>query len=198
MIFEFFFRLLLPLNKWWSIRLKETERRQLQKALKHAPLYFVLGKDWQIKGPQYISLGKGFYGGGNLRIEAIESHNGQMYHPEMVFGDGVAVGDFCHFACAESMKIGNNTLMGSKVFITDHYHGRISHNELALPPAARPLYSKPVEIGENVWIGDSVSIMPGVTIGDNVIIGANSVVTHSFPANSVIAGCPAKIIRSLE
>lgn len=48
-----------------------------------------------------------------------------------------------------------------------------------------------------VWIGEGVSIMPGVTLGDNVIVGANAVVTHSFPANSVIAGCPARVIRAL-
>lgn len=48
-----------------------------------------------------------------------------------------------------------------------------------------------------VMICGRVSIMPGVTLGDNVIVGANAVVTHSFPANSVIAGCPAKVIRTL-
>lgn len=64
-------------------------------------------------------------------------------------------------------------------------------------PALRPLSSKPVKIGKNVWIGEGVSIMPGVTLGDNVIVGANAVVTHSFPADSVIAGCPARVIRTL-
>lgn len=50
----------------------------------------------------------------------------------------------------------------------------------------------------NVWIGDNVCIMPGVTIGDNVIIDANAVVTRNFPANTVIAGVPAKIIKELS
>lgn len=66
------------------------------------------------------------------------------------------------------------------------------------PPSKRPLSSKPVDIGNNVWIGEGVCIMPGVTIGDNVIIGANAVVTHSFPNNVVIAGVPARIIKSLD
>lgn len=66
------------------------------------------------------------------------------------------------------------------------------------PPSKRPLSSKPVCIGNNVWIGEGVCVMPGVTIGDNVIIGANAVVTHSFPKNVVIAGVPAKIIKTLD
>ena len=75
----------------------------------------------------------------------------------------------------------------------------ISQLPIYLPPTSkRPLSSKPVCIGNNVWIGEGVCIMPGVTIGDNVIIGANAVVTHSFPKNVVIAGVPAKIIKTLD
>jgi len=54
---------------------------------------------------------------------------------------------------------------------------------------------KPIIIGNNVWIGTRVIILPGVQIGDNTIIGAGAVVTKSFPANSIIGGNPAKIIR---
>ena len=62
-------------------------------------------------------------------------------------------------------------------------------------------FNKPVEknvkIGRNCWIGVNVSILAGVELGDHVIVGANSVVTKSFKGNVVIAGCPAKIIRTL-
>lgn len=50
-------------------------------------------------------------------------------------------------------------------------------------------------IGNDVWIGTRVIIMPGVHVGNHVIIGANSVVTHDVPDYSVVAGCPAKIVR---
>ncbi len=55
-----------------------------------------------------------------------------------------------------------------------------------------------IKIGNNVFIGEDAMIMYGVSIGDNVVIGARSVVTKDVPSNSVVAGVPAKIIKSLE
>lgn len=89
--------------------------------------------------------------------------------------------------------------MASRIYISDHSHGNVSIEDLEHVPAMRPLYSKgPVIIEDNVWIGEGVCILPGVTIGENCIIGANSVVNKSFPKNSVIAGIPARLIKTLE
>src|SRR5438874_1500562 len=57
------------------------------------------------------------------------------------------------------------------------------------------IYKRDVDIGNNVWIGYGACILRGVTVGDNAIIGTNSVVTRDVPANAVVAGLPAKIIR---
>lgn len=62
---------------------------------------------------------------------------------------------------------------------------------------SRREWAKPVSIGNSVWIGGDVIILPGVTIGDNCTIGAGSVVTRDIPANSVAAGNPARVIKTL-
>jgi acetyltransferase-like isoleucine patch superfamily enzyme len=56
----------------------------------------------------------------------------------------------------------------------------------------------PITIGSNVFLGAGVVVMPGVTIGDNVVVGTRSIVTRDIPANSVAAGSPAKVMRTLD
>ena len=153
--------------------------------------------DYSISGRKCISIGDNFSVGKSFRLAAIPADREQKFSPELIIGDNVRIEDFCHIGCTEKVVIGNGVLIASKVLITDHYHGVISRKDLNQIPSERLLCSKPVIIGNNVWIGDTVSIMPGVVLGDNVIVGANSVVTHSFPKNVVIAGCPARIIREL-
>lgn len=182
--------------------LKDIEREKeieatyiLKTSFKHLGDCSTLGSDPSVSGSEHISIGNRFIARKGFRIEAISRLNSKT--PELIIGDDVTFEDWCHVGCAESITIGSGTMCASKVFITDHYHGDISQNDIGVPPGNRPIHSKPISIGRNVWIGDNVSIMPGVTLGDNVIVGANAVVTHSFPANVVIAGCPAKIIKNL-
>ena len=56
----------------------------------------------------------------------------------------------------------------------------------------------PIKIGDNCWFGANVSVMPGVTIGAGCVIAAGAVVTKDMPANSLIAGVPAKVIKTIE
>lgn len=58
--------------------------------------------------------------------------------------------------------------------------------------------TKPIVIGDNVYIGNNVIILPGVTIGNNVIIGAGAVISKSIPSNSVAVGVPARIIKTAD
>ena len=69
------------------------------------------------------------------------------------------------------------------------------------PDEIRELFSqiigKSVKIGRNVWIGSNATICPGVTIGDGAVVAAGAVVTKNVPANVVVGGVPARLIRNI-
>jgi acetyltransferase-like isoleucine patch superfamily enzyme len=152
-----------------------------------------------IKGGKYISIGKFFYSRSRLRIEAWDYYKGFTYNPKIIIGNNVIINFDCHIGAINEIRIGNNVLIASRVFITDHYHGEITNEALQKVPADRPLFSKgSVIIEDNVWIGEGAVILGNLVIGRNSIIGANAVVTKSFPANSVIGGIPAQLIKNLN
>ena len=113
-------------------------------------------------------------------------------------GAEISIGDQCGFSGAvigakEKIVIGNHVLLGANTLITDFdWHG--------IAPDKRNSYSgdsKPVSIGNNVFIGYGAIVLKGVTIGDNSVIGANSVVTKNIPANVIASGNPCKIVKEL-
>lgn len=116
----------------------------------------------------------------------------------LVFGKNCKINDRVHISAHESVVIGDNVLMASNIFISDNSHGSYGANP-SLPdmaPDDREVVTKPVRIGNNVWIGEGAAVMPGVTVGNGVIIGTNAVVTHDVPDNTIVAGIPAKPIKS--
>lgn len=118
----------------------------------------------------------------------------------LVFGENCKLNDRVHIVAHESVLIGDNVLMASNIFISDTSHGSISDASSSpdIPPDARELVTIPVVIGSNVWIGEGVCILPGVNIGSGSIIGANAVVTRDVPKGSIVAGCPAKVIKKWD
>lgn len=132
-----------------------------------------------------------------VRLEAIKILNGST--PTLSIGNRCGLGYNTQINASNRIEIGDDVLFASNVYITDHYHGDMSIGEVDIPPSQRKIHSKgPVIIGARCWLGQNVSIMPNVTLGVGCVVSANSVVTHSFPASSVIAGCPAKLIRIIE
>jgi acetyltransferase-like isoleucine patch superfamily enzyme len=163
-----------------------------------------VGIDFSIQYPmnhvglKYVKIGDNFSSFTGLRLEAFSEHLDQKYSPSVVIGNNVSINYDCHIACINHVYIGNNVLIASRVFITDHFHGEITPESLKIPPSLRKVISKgPVIIKDNVWLGEGVAVMPGVTISENSIIGTNAVVTKSFPPNSVIGGVPARLIKTL-
>lgn len=149
-------------------------------------------------GHQYIQF-ESFSSRPGLRIECWDKYMGQSFKPRIVIGKNVSFNFRCHIGAINEIIIGDNVLIGSNVLITDHGHGDTSIDNLFIAPQLRTLFSKGrVIIEDNVWIGENVCILPNVTIGMGTVIAAGSVVTHSVPAHSIVAGVPARIMKSLK
>lgn len=117
------------------------------------------------------------------------------YGYNLTFGNNLHTNFDCVFLDCAPITVGDNCFMGPGVHIY---------------AATHPLDAKyrqdnddycqigvPIKIGNNVWLGGRAVICPGVTIGDNVVVAAGAVVVKDVPANVLVGGNPAKIIRNL-
>jgi acetyltransferase-like isoleucine patch superfamily enzyme len=159
------------------------------------------GWRWRSDGPFF--LGRGL----ELKIEPAG---------EIRFGRFVWIGDGTKIRCHEgAVEIGAKTVMGQECTISAYQHVRIGEEcviadramfidfdhgivEVERPIRLQGIYKRDVEVGNNVWIGYGACILRGVSVGDNSVIGTNSVVTKDVPANAVVGGIPARIIRMRE
>ena len=149
-----------------------------------------------VRGGQKIIIGNNFYCYWGVRIETYSCHNGMKFNPQIIIGNNVSINPDCHIGAINRIEIHDGVLMASRVFITDHFHGKINSEELLVSPQKRILFAKgTVIIKKNAWLGEGVAVMPGVTIGENSVIGANAVVTKDIPDNSIAVGIPAKVIK---
>ena len=106
-------------------------------------------------------------------------------------GKNVFINACCHFQDQGGITLGDNCLVGHNVVFATLNHGFVPEERQSMLPA-------PIVVGRNVWIGSNSTILQGVTIGDNSIIAAGSVVTKDVPANAIVAGVPARFIRSIS
>ncbi|WP_107827294.1 acyltransferase [Mucilaginibacter yixingensis] len=183
---------------YYRLAVADALDRQHKAQFSHLGGNSILPAQLTLIGPQYTFIGDNFKADDRLRLEAWDNYAGQVFTPQLKIGNNVSLGTDVHIGCINQITIGSGVLMGSRIYITDHSHGDTTTEALKLPPVQRRLVSKgPVIIEDNVWIGDGVCIMPNVHVGTNAIIGANAVVTKDVPANTVVAGVPACIIKTL-
>lgn len=92
--------------------------------------------------------------------------------------------------CSQSIKIGSHCAIAYGAIIKDSDEHAILDEQ-----GNKNEYTKPIVIGNKVWIGTNAIILKGVTIGDGAIIAAGAVVTHDVPSHTIVAGVPAKVIK---
>ena len=127
------------------------------------------------------------------------------------FGGEIQIGSRCfigrsNLICYRRITIGDDVIMSWGITIVDHdshsleWEGR--KDDVRDWASGRKDWSHvahaPVEIGSKVWVGFNAAILKGVVIGEGAVIGACSVVTRNVPSYSLVAGNPAKVIRSLH
>lgn len=151
-----------------------------------------------IRSRKRIKFGKGFTTGVGVRLDALGDGSGVKIR----FGTDVQLNDYVHIGAIEQVTIGNDVLIASRVFISDHNHGNYSggwsHSSPDELPINRELVSRPVIIEDRVWIGENVCVLPGVKIGAGAIIGAGSIVTRDVETETIVAGNPARVIKKFN
>lgn len=159
------------------------------------------GRRWRSNGPFF--LGRGL----ELKVEPrgevrfgrfvwigdgtkIRCHEGVVE-----IGDKTVMGQECTISAYQRVRIGAECVIADRAMFIDFDHGVV---EVERPIRLQGIYKRDVEVGNNVWIGYGACILRGVRVGDNSVIGTNSVVTKDVPANAVVGGIPARIIRMRE
>jgi len=120
----------------------------------------------------------------------IRCHEGRVE-----IGQKTVMGQECTISAYQRVRIGEQCVIADRAMFIDFDHGVV---EVERPIRQQGIYKRDVEVGSNVWIGYGACILRGVRVGDNSIVGTNSVVTKDVPANAVVAGIPARVIRMRE
>jgi acetyltransferase-like isoleucine patch superfamily enzyme len=139
-------------------------------------------------GPQArVTLGRWSWIGHGCKL--------RVHEGELSIGAKTVLGQECTISTYQHISIGRECIVADRVMMIDFDHGMV---EVERPIRDQGIYKRDVEIGHNVWIGYGACVLRGVTVGDNSVIGTSSVVTDDVPANAVVGGIPAKLIRMRE
>ena len=109
----------------------------------------------------------------------------------ITIGRHVFINACCHFQDHGGVTLGDGCQIGHNVVFATLNHGIAPEDRVHTYPA-------PIVLGKNVWVGSNATILQGVTVGDNAIIAAGAVVTKDVPADTIVGGVPAKVIRRIN
>jgi len=148
------------------------------------PLFLGSGLELQIAPRGRVEFGHFVWIGQGTKIRC---HEGVVE-----IGAKTVIGQECTISAYRRVRIGEQCVIADRAMFIDFDHGVV---EVERPIRKQGIYMRDVEVGSNVWIGYGACILRGVRVGDNSIVGTNSVVTRDVPANAVVAGIPARVIR---
>ena len=150
-------------------------------------LFLGRGLELQVAPGAQVEFGRFVWIGDGTKIRC---HEGRVE-----IGAKTVMGQECTVSAYQRVRIGEQCVIADRAMFIDFDHGVV---EVDRPIRQQGIYKRDVEVGSNVWIGYGACILRGVRVGDNSIVGTNSVVTRDVPANAVVAGIPARIIRMRE
>ncbi len=150
----------------------------------NGPVFFGRGLELQVARGARVEFGRFVWVGDGTKVRC---HEGAVE-----IGAKTVLGQECTISAYKRVRIGEQCVIADRAMFIDFDHGVV---EVERPIRVQGIYTRDVEVGSNVWIGYGACILRGVRVGDNAIIGTNSVVTKDVPANAVVAGIPARIIR---
>lgn len=159
-----------------------------------------LGAHHTIMKPWYVHIS-----GANIRIGRCFTAIGEPMHRVQIgvwgreagqgriqIGDCVLMSPGARLSASDEIVLGDGVMMANGSYITDSdWHTLYDRTARAPEPT-------PVHIGDNVWLGDHATVLKGVTIGANSVVAAQAVVTRDVPANVVVAGNPARVVKELD
>jgi acetyltransferase-like isoleucine patch superfamily enzyme len=151
------------------------------------PVFFGKGLQIQIARGATVRFGRFCWIGDGTKIR---SHEGLVE-----IGAKTVCGQECTISSYRRVRIGEQCVIADRAMFIDFDHGVV---DVERPIRRQGIYFREVVIGSNVWVGYGACFLRGVRVGDNSIVGTNSVVTKDVPANAVVGGIPARLIRMRE
>ena len=151
------------------------------------PVFFGTGLQLQIAKRGTLRFGRFVWVGDGTKIRC---HEG-----EVVIGAKTVIGQECTISAYKRVRIGEQCVIADRAMFIDFDHGVV---EVERPIRLQGIYKRDVEVGSNVWIGYGACVLRGVRVGDNSILGTSAVATRDVPANAVVGGVPARVLRMRE
>jgi acetyltransferase-like isoleucine patch superfamily enzyme len=139
---------------------------------------FEIGKDARVRLGRWCWIGHG---------TKIRAHEGVVE-----VGAKSVMGQECTISSFQRVSIGRECILADRVMLIDFDHGVV---EVDRPIRDQGIYKRDVRVGHNVWVGYGACFLRGCTVGDNAVVGTLSIVTKDVPANAVVGGTPAKLLR---